>query len=164
MRGFGTESIRSVERGTAAADTLGSRGAWGPLSILVQIAAWGLITVPAWLLGGVQAETQFWLFVVGVCAMLACWGICLGRAMSVCPLPIVLVPLALAVVMGVLQTISLPAPSSPGSAHAGVAGRSDAKLTLRPSAGNCGSGPPPISIMKDAFSAVTGFPASRSSM
>ncbi len=110
MRGFGTESIRSVERGTAAADTLGSRGAWGPLSILVQIAALGLITVPSWLLGGVQAETQFWLFVVAGCAMLACWGICLGRAMSGYPLPIVLVPLALAVVMGVLQTISLPAP------------------------------------------------------
>jgi Flp pilus assembly protein TadD len=110
MRGFGTESSRSLERETAAADAQGSRGAWGPLSILVQIAAWGLITVPAWLLGGVQAETQVWLFVVAACAMLACWGVCLGRAMSLSPLPVVLVPLALAVVLGILQTLSLPAP------------------------------------------------------
>jgi tetratricopeptide (TPR) repeat protein len=110
MRGFGTESIRSAEREAAVADAPGPRGTWGPLSILVQIAALGLLTVPAWRLGGVQAETRFWLFVVGVCAMLACWGICLGRAMSVRPLPIVLVPLALALVIGTLQTLSLPAP------------------------------------------------------
>ena len=110
MLGFGTESIRSLERRTPAADAQGLRGAWVPLWILVQIAALGLMTVPAWLLGGVRAETQFWLFVVAACAMLACWGICLGRAMSVRPLPVVLVPLALAVIMGAVQTFPLPAP------------------------------------------------------
>jgi len=77
--------------------------------VMVQITLAALMTVPAWMLGGVQAQTQFWLFVVAACAMLVCWGICLGRGVSVRPLPAALVPLALALVMVALQTIPLPA-------------------------------------------------------
>ena len=78
------------------------------LLILVQVTAIGLMTIPAWLLGGIAADTQFWLFVVAACAMLACWAICLGRAAASHPLPVALVPPILAICFGTLQILPLP--------------------------------------------------------
>jgi len=109
MHAFGTESLESVgRRRTPAADTRWRLWALRPLWIAVHIAAVALMTVPAWILGGVRAEVQFWLFVVGACATLGCWSICLARSVSLRPLPVALVPLALALVLAALQTIPLP--------------------------------------------------------
>jgi len=108
MHSSGTENLRSLGWQTPVADAAGRRGTRLSL-VMVQITLAALMTVPAWMLGGVQAQTQFWLFVVAGCATLICWGICLGRGVSIRPLPAALVPLALALVMVALQTIPLPA-------------------------------------------------------
>lgn len=116
MHAFGTDSLESVGRRTPAADARWRLWAQRPLwiaihiatVIFVVIATVALMTVPAWMLGGVRAEVQFWLFVVGACATLGCWTICLARSVSVRPLPVALVPLALALILAALQTIPLP--------------------------------------------------------
>ena len=102
--------MESLEQRTPAVEAQPASHAWDVVWILVQIAALALVTVPAWLLGGLLGWTQFWLFVVAACAMFACWILCLGRTMSVRPLPILLLPLALAIALGTLQQIPLPAP------------------------------------------------------
>ncbi|MBC8871769.1 MAG: O-antigen ligase family protein [Planctomycetes bacterium] len=110
----------------------------------VQVAAIGLITVPAWLLGGVEPGTQCWLFLVALCAVALCWFACLGRQCASVPLPAALIPLALAIIAGILQLVPLPPEVhrwvSPGTA------RSWEALAPRTSA----SGPESLPVAADA--------------
>jgi len=110
MRSLGTESIRSLGRRAPAASPHWPLRAGSAVALLVQVAAIGLMTIPAWLLGGIQADTQFWLFVVATCVMFVCWAMCLGRPASAHPLPAALVPLGLAVVLGAVQMVPLSPP------------------------------------------------------
>ncbi len=112
------DNIRFRGRRSPGASSQRMLRAGAPLSIIAQVAALGLMTIPAWLLGGVGADTQFWLFVVGTCATLGCWGTCLGRSASTHPLPAALIPLVLAVALGSLQLLPLPA-----AIHHGVSPR-----------------------------------------
>jgi hypothetical protein len=73
----------------------------------VQIAVLALLTIPPWLLGGVRADTQFWLFTAVLCATIACWSLCLTRPVSARPLPLVLIPLGLAIGLAAFQTFPL---------------------------------------------------------
>ena len=103
MRAFGT-----VDReGTGIAGRV-PRRRWSPLVFAVQICVAGLITIPAWLLGGIEPGIQCWLFLAALCAMAVCWCICLGRRTAGIPLPMALVPLALVIALGILQLVPLP--------------------------------------------------------
>lgn len=103
MRAFGT-----VDRERTAITGHVPRARWSPFAFAVQICVASLITVPAWLLGGIEPGIQYWLFVVALCAMVVCWCACLGRPTATLPLPMVLVPLALAIALGILQLVPLP--------------------------------------------------------
>ena len=141
MRSFGTP-----DRVASATTRRGRRWRWSPLVPAVQVAAVGLIAVPAWLLGGVESETQSWLFFVALCAVVLCWFACLGRRTASIPLPAALVPLALAIVAGTMQLVLLPPevhrwvspstarwwealdPQTPRSEVESAAGRTDRQL------------------------------------
>ena len=103
MRPFGT-----VEREIPAIAGREARPRWSPLVLAVQIGVVGLITIPAWLLGGIEPGIQVWLFVAASCAMLVCWFACLGRRIASTPLPVALIPLALVIALGILQLAPLP--------------------------------------------------------
>ncbi len=103
MRPFGT-----VEREIPAIAGRAARPRWSPLVLAVQIGVVGLITVPAWLLGGIEPGIQVWLFLAASCAMLVCWFACLDRRTASTPLPVALIPLALVIALGILQLAPLP--------------------------------------------------------
>jgi len=103
MRPFGT-----VERDIPAIAGREARPRWSPLVLAVQIGVVGLITVPAWLLGGIEPGIQLWLLVTASCAMLVCWFACLGRRTVSTPLPLALIPLAVVISLGILQLAPLP--------------------------------------------------------
>lgn len=110
MPELGTEHSSFLERESASKHSTSRRWPWIVLSIAVNTGVLALLTVPAWFWGGVQASTQFWLFVVGAVVMAGCWLLSLTRSVAFRPLPVALIPLSLALLLVALQMLPLSAP------------------------------------------------------
>ena len=108
-------SERIPDHGKLSVDNVSAVG------LAVRVVLCCLVTVTPWFFGGVQAAVQVWLF-VGVAAALACWLLMqlTGRSASA-TLPVALVPLIFALVLGGFQLVPLGAEAnailSPGAAR-----------------------------------------------